>query len=325
MLLHNHSLPNMTHPIKPALLLALATLPCAAQTAHKPAPAADPEHAISLAENGHCQEALPLLPHAAAHLTDKAQQRKALLDGAKCANVLQNWDSLSEFARLLSQQFPHDPDVLYGLVHAYNDLSSRAARELAMSPPDTLPVYELDAETNEAQGKWDDAEEEYKKILAKDPHYPGIHFRMARLILSKPNPPADFKDQAKKELDQELAIDPTNAGAEFVLGELAQEDTNYDEAIHRFRRATDLEPNFGEAWLGLGTCLLQQSKYAEALAPLEHAVKFDPLNPAVRYSLGTAYARTGHAAEAQQQFAELQKLQAAVRGGTLGGKLKQPD
>ena len=81
----------------------------------------------------------------------------------------------------------------------------------------------MDADASEPQGKWDQAEKDYRKILEQNPRYPGIHFRLARLILSRPSPPPDFAEQAKKELQQELEIDPANAGAEYVLGELARQ------------------------------------------------------------------------------------------------------
>ena len=107
----------------------------------------------------------------------------------------------------------------------------------------------------EPQGKWDQAEKDYRKILEQNPRYPGIHFRLARLILSKPNPPPDFAEQAKKELQQELEIDPANAGAEYVLGELARQAQDLPEAVQHFSKATELDPNFADAFLGLGMTL----------------------------------------------------------------------
>jgi len=278
------------------------------------------EHAVTLAESGHCSEALPLLSKSAAHLTDKALQKRAGLDGVRCATLLQRWDSLSEFARILNEQFPRDPDVLYVLVHAYSDLSSQAARELAETAPTSIPALEMDAETNELQGKWDQAEKDYRKILEKNPRYPGIHFRLARLLLSKPNPPADFQDQARKELDEELAIDPTNAGAEYILGEIALQARDFDEAIKHLSRATQLDPNFGEAYLGLGVALSEEKRYAEAITPLETAVKLEPTNPMAHYSLGTAYARSGRKEDAEHQFAI---QQAEQQGGAQGGQNPQ--
>jgi Tfp pilus assembly protein PilF len=268
------------------------------------------EHAATLAESGHCAEALPLL--AKARTTDKALQKRVGLDGVRCATVLQQTASLQEFLLNLSRQFPHDPEVLYVLTHAYSDLSSRSAQELAHAAPNSIPALEMDADANELQGKWDQAEKDYSKILEQNPRYPGIHFRMARLLLSKPTPTADFADQAKKELHQELEIDPTNAGAEYVLGELARHAQDMPEAEQRFSTAIKLDPNFAEAYLGLGMTLVAEKKFSEAVSPLETAVKAQPGNPAAHYSLATAYSRTGRKEDAEREFA----LQQQTSGST---------
>jgi tetratricopeptide (TPR) repeat protein len=179
----------------------------------------------------------------------------------------------------------------------------------------------MDAEANEVQGKWDQAEKDYRKILDENPRYPGVHFRLGRLLLSKPNPGPDFQDQAKKELQQELETDPADAGAEYVLGELARETQDLPEAIRHFTKATQLNPTFADAYLGLGMSLLAQKSYAEAVAPLQAAVKLQPENPAAHYGLATAYARTGRKEEADREFALQQ--QAAARTGGQGAQPPQ--
>lgn len=279
-----------------------------------PATAGGAEHAVSLAESGHCSEALPLLVKTTPHIADKDLQKRAGLDGIRCATQMQQTEPLPDLLRVLNTHFPHDPEVLYVTVHAYSDLSTAAARTLAETAPASIPALELDAEANEMQGKWDEAEKDYRRIVEKDSHYPGIHFRIARLLLSRPNPAPGFEEEAKKELDQELAIDPTNAGAEYVLGELARHGEDNPEAAKHFARAAQLNPTFGDAYLGLGMSLLADKKFAEAVAPLESAVKLEPGNPAAHFGLATAYARTGRKEEAQREFA-LQQQAAARTGG----------
>jgi tetratricopeptide (TPR) repeat protein len=300
-------------PFTSLLFFAIA----AGAQAHGKPVAASPvsaEHAASLAESGHCAEALPLLTKTAVHITDKELQKRVALDGVRCATLLQQQEPLLDMLRVLNQHFPHDPEVLYLTVHAYSDLSSRAALELAQMAPTSIPGLEMDAEANEVQGKWDRAEKDYRKILEENPHYPGIHFRLARLLLSKPNPDPDFQDKAKTELQEELKIDPTNAGAEYLLGELARQGQDMPEAVRHFTKATQLNPNFGDAYLGLGMSLLTEKNYADAVAPLEVAVKLQPENPAAHYGLATAYARTGRKEDADREFALQQQIAARMGG-----------
>jgi tetratricopeptide (TPR) repeat protein len=259
--------------------------------------------AVELSKTGHCAEALPLLRKVIRKLNDKDLKRKVGLSGVRCSMTSDAPETSVEFLEILAHDFPKDPEVLYDLAHAYSDLSTRAAVELANVAPDSDQAHLLNAEAFESQGKWDQAAQEYDKALAKNPDAPGIHFRIGRLLLSKPNPPADVIEKARKEFQAELKIDPTNAGAEYVLGELARQDQNWDQAVEHFARASKLDPAFGDAFLGLGEALISSRKFPEAIPPLQTAVKLEPANPGAHYNLATAYSRSGRKAEADKEFA----------------------
>ena len=92
-----------------------------------------------------------------------------------------------------------------------------------------------------------------------------------------------------------------------MLGELARHAQDLSEAEQHFSKAIKLDPNFGEAYLGLGMTLVAEKKFSEAVSPLETAVKAQPGNPAAHYSLATAYARTGRKQDAEREFALQQK------------------
>jgi len=288
-----------------SLFLSAGSILSLAQTSGPPpsSPLTAARGAASQAEAGHCSAALPILARASGHLTDKDLEKRVELDGVRCATLLQSWSELTDFTRALQRNFPRDPDALYTAVHAWSDLSTHAAEELARTAPGSIRALEMDAEANEVQGRWDAAEKDYRAILKENPRYPGIHFRLARLLLSRPNPGPDFQEQAKKELQQELAIDPSNAGAEYISGELDRQMQDFPAAVEHFSKATMLDPNFGDAFLGLGMTLLSEKQYQDAVAPLEMAVKLEPGNPAGHYSLATAYARTGHKEAAEREFA----------------------
>lgn len=294
--------PSPIH-LRALLLPFLLALPCVAQKS-PPSVAGGASLSTSLeqAKTGRCKDALTALK-TKPRTEEKSLRREVGLAGLRCATLTNQPDLLADFLRVLNQEFPSDPDVLYVSVHGYSDLSDRAAKHLAQVAPRSYQAHELNAEALELQGKWDQAAAEYQAVLKQNPESPGIHFRLGRILLSKPNPPADVADQARKEFQAELKIDPSNAGAEYVLGELARQDQRWDDAVKHFSRASQLDAGFGDAFLGLGASLIATKKFADAVPPLEEAVKLEPANPAAHYNLATAYSRTGRKAEADKEFA----------------------
>src|SRR3981081_127498 len=115
--------------------------------------------------------------------------------------------------RLLGKQFAQDPDVLFILVHAYSDLSTRMAQDLGRTAPQSLAAHKLNAEALEMQGKWEPAQLEYEGMIEKEPNVPGIHFLLGRLLLSRPDAGPDAGERARQEFLKELEVDPNNAGA----------------------------------------------------------------------------------------------------------------
>jgi len=287
------------------ILIFITGSVCLAQTKQHVASATSPDvqHAIKLAETGHCAEALPSLKKGLAQVSDKELRRNLGLSGVRCAMSQNQQDNALLFLQMLSRDFPHDPDVLYLAVHAYSDLSTRASQELAQYARTSYQAHELNAEALEIGGKWDEAAKEYRAVLQQNPRLPGIHFRLGRLLLSKPNPGPTVAEDAKKEMEQEIEIDPSNAGAEYVLGELARQAGQWPEAVEHFSRAAKLDAGFGDAFLGLGSSLMSQKKFPEAIAPLETAVKLEPANPSAHYSLAVAYTRAGRKEEGEKEFA----------------------
>lgn len=278
----------------------------------------------SLAEIDHCQEALPDLKQADLHVTDPQLQRRIGMDGVNCAMELDRQTDAIDFLQRLRHRFPKDAQVLYMSVHVFSDLSTRASQALLTEAPGSYQVHELNAEALEAQGKWDQAEAEYKKVLEMKPDLPGIHFLVGRLILSKPKTATTFED-AKKEFEAELKVNPHNPGAEFILGELALHSKDYKTAIARFSKAAEYDPNFPNAKIELGRALISVNQAAKAIAPLEAAVKLQPQNPSAHYLLAMAYRGAGRMPEAQKQLAAYQQAtknaqqnKQKIQSGVLG-------
>lgn len=270
--------------------------------------AASGKQPVNLAKTGHCKEALPGLKRASQHDADAALKRDAGFAGVRCAMAIGETEAAIDFLRFLKREFPRDPDVLYLAVHTYSDLSTRASLELATTAPTSPEAHQLNAESLEVQGKWDEAEKQYRQILTQNPNRPGIHYRLGRILLSKPDFGPAMAEEAKGEFQQELAIDPSNAGAEYVLGALARQNQLWDEAIQHFSQAAKLDAGFGDAFLDLGMSLVTVKKYSEAIPPLETAVKLEPQNPTAHYNLAVAYRRGGRPTDADREFAIHRKM-----------------
>jgi len=283
------------------LISGLAAAIATAQT--PPSKSATPSAAsvARLAESGHCREALPLLKTAVAHASEPEMKKRLGLDGVHCGMTLHDVDSAAGFIRGLNNAFPNDPEVLYLTVHVFSDLSIRASQKLMVAAPTSYQVRLLNAEALEAQGKWDDAITEYREVLKRNPDLPEIHYRVGRLLLVRPKT-EENKQAARREFEEELKVDPRNAGAEYILGELARQDQQFPTAIEHFEHATKLDAQFADAFIGLGRSMLEAGRNAEAVAPLHVAAKLRPDNPAVHLYLGTAYSRTGFKEEAQHEF-----------------------
>jgi tetratricopeptide (TPR) repeat protein len=254
---------------------------------------------VDLAAKGRCREALPLLKKATPHVSDNQLRYRVLMSTARCAMSLDQTATTVEALVVLNREFPHDPDVLYSTTHFYSELASRAAQELAATAPTSHQAEQLEAEAFESQENWDKAVAQYKKILEQEPQLHGIHYRLGRIFLSKSPPDTD---SAKTELAEELKNDPENAAAEFLLGEIARQAGQWDDAIPHFARASKLDEGFQEAYLALGMSLNSSGKFVDAIPPLQNYVKMQPGDPAGHYQLATAYARTGRKQDADREM-----------------------
>jgi tetratricopeptide (TPR) repeat protein len=304
---------------------ALSGFSSRAQHAESASPAAriPPQQAITLAQQGHCHESISALKGAMAVQVPAETRKLAGVLGIRCSLAIDDRPATLDFIRLLGRDFGRDPDVLYVIVHAYSDLSARTSLDLARFAPQATAAHKLNAEALEQQGKWEPAELEYEEILRKNPDAPGIHFLLGRLLLSRPDGGPDAPARAKEEFLKELQIDPGNADAEYILGVLAQQAQDYDEAIARFSQAAKLNQNFAEAYLGWGASLIGDKKYAEAIAPLQRAEHLTPGNPDIHNALATALVRTGNKAEAEKEFAILRSLTSANHSGAPAGDRPQ--
>jgi tetratricopeptide (TPR) repeat protein len=247
------------------------------------------------------------------HVPGKELKYRAAMATARCAMSLNQAESAVNALWTLQRDFPNDPEVLFISTHYFSELASRASKELAAVAPTSYQAHELEAEAMESQGKWDEAAAEYSGILQQNPKIPGIHYRLGRVYLSKPEN-AENTASAERELKEELKIDPSNAAAEFMLGEIARRAEQWDAAIEHFSSAARIDEGFAEAFLALGMSLNAAQRFKDAVVPLEKYVKMLPGDPGGHYELAIAYDRTGRKENAAREL-QLQR-EAAAKAAT---------
>lgn len=269
-------------------------------------------HAIALVEQGKCAEAIPLLKRSVPHLSDYHLRYHAEMALARCGMGMQQTETAVEALLALEREYPDDPEVLYIATHYFSELGTQASQRLAAKDPTSFQARKLQAESLESQGKTTEAAALYSSILEQNPNTPGIHYRLGQILLAQAGPDGDT-GAAEAEFQKETKVDPLNAAAEFVLGELARRKARWPEAIQHFTRATSIDAGFSEAYLALGMSLAASGDISGAVGPLEHYVKMEPDDPAGHYQLAMAYQRLGNRERAAQEIALQAK--AAVKGG----------
>ena len=248
-----------------------------------------------------------MLQKAAPKIADRQLRYKAAFDRVQCAMSLEQRDAAFDALAQLHRDFPEDPHVLYVTAQYCSILAERAAKELAEKAPASYQAMQLEAEAFESHGQWDKAEAEYRKILEQYPKLPNIHYRLARIILAKPSTTTTV-ESAQAELEAELKTDSSHAATEFLLGDLARQQQQWDNAILHFSQATRLDAGFAEAYLGLGMAFAAAGKYAEAIPSLETYINSQPQDPAGHQQLAMAYARAGRKGDAAREMQRQREL-----------------
>ena len=72
------------------------------------------------------------------------------------------------------------------------------------------------------------------------------------------------------------ADETDDARAQVEFGNKVARQALWDEAIYRWKRATELDPTYSAAWNNLGIAYAQKGLFADALAAYEEALDLSP-------------------------------------------------
>ena len=123
------------------------------------------------------------------------------------------------------------------------------------------------------------------------------------------------RKEAQRQFEQELSLNPNDALSEYQIGELMWIANRPGDAIKRFLRAVELQPNFPDALIAAGKALLSTGKPDQGISLLEKAVSLDPSNEVAHYRLAQAFQKIGDMERAQKELAEFRRLRSARSAG----------
>ncbi len=189
--------------------------------------------------------------------------------------------SLECFRRAIARE-PGYASAHAGLALAYITLSSYGgmAPRKAMPAARTAATRALELDPGLAvvhsclgvigahyDGDWETAEPEFRRAVEMSPgdpaarHWYAVHFLI----------PSGRFDEAGRELDKVLELDPLSLVAGASVGIRLYYMSRFEEAVERLDEVLDLEPSFPMARRFLGESLTELGRCAEAVAQLERA------------------------------------------------------
>lgn len=125
---------------------------------------------------------------------------------------------------------------------------------------------------------------------------PGAFFLVSALLFAGAGPAAAMDDNNKKKASEAAASEPsfTDFREAYSAGDAALSAGRYAEAAAAYGQAEEhaqTDEGRSQAANAYGYALMKARRYAEAVEPLERAVRFDPSNKVALSNLGFAHYR----------------------------------
>ena len=147
----------------------------------------------------------------------------------------------------------------------------------------------------------------YKRALELDSECAAIHHRLGLAYYKE----GEF-DAAKDSFQKAISLNPLSAHYHYSLGQLLQDyydlDGAWQEAIHEFTRAIELDPSYVEARYDRGSLYDKRGELEKACHDFQQVVARMP-NYAARYNLAVLYIKRQMWSEAQQVLEEILSIE----------------
>ena len=229
------------------------------------------------------------------------------------------------FLKEVEKQAPDDPYVNYNFGVAYLEEGryDEAIRrfEICLKDEELAPDARMGMGLCCAKmGRRKEALEQFEEVLRMRPNDPQAWYNVGVLRFEM----GDF-ERSKEAFERAEKLGFKGGGiGEFLRaiegmrereariayneGVSLQRERRYEEAIKRFRRALELDPEMKEAYLNMAYCLSAVGRREEAAEALERALELDDRFFEAYFNLGTLYLEMGRAEEAEGPLSKAVEL-----------------
>lgn len=184
------------------------------------------------------------------------------------------------------------------------------SRNPAAEPPLDDPLFQRVRQLNhgvslriqhaaqlEKAGKLEEAIREHESALAIDPTNVQVHVNLISLYGRRGDP-----EKARQHFETATSLSPDRSDAWYNYGVLLFGQSRYPEAEAAFRRALTINPNYAEAHNNLGAIYEQQGRLDVATGEFRAAITARPDYPLARFHLGRIFVNQQKYEEAIQQL-----------------------
>jgi len=141
---------------------------------------------------------------------------------------------------------PRDVDLLYLLGHAYERLGKQEVALMEKIAPESFRKEQFLAESYAASNEWPSAVIHFQNALTVAPQQTGLHVELGEVLLH-----AGKVNQAAREFDEELQLNPQSLRALVRRGEIELIQENIDAALKDWTEAIATDEMQVERILGL--------------------------------------------------------------------------
>lgn len=151
---------------------------------------------------------------------------------------------------------------------------------------------------------WLGAEQEFKRAIELDAHYPTAHHWYAVSCLA----PLGRLAEALDEITLAQALDPISLIIARDIAVIYYYSRDFEAALDQCDHTIELNPHFTPAYWALGLIQEQMGDFDESLAAFQRAIQLTPSSPRMRAGLARSLAMSGKHKDAEQILKELQTL-----------------